>query len=95
MIFDGLKQQLLDWNLVIVGDGEERALMEAQVDQAKLRDRVFFPGSDAATEMPFLSDDLFVCPTDSEGFALVLAEAMACHASLTTARLVRRKSFVT
>jgi glycosyltransferase involved in cell wall biosynthesis len=78
MIFDGLKQQLLDWNLVIVGDGEERALMEAQVDQAKLRDRVFFPGWVADTELAFRSGDLFVFPSVSEGFALVLAEAMAC-----------------
>jgi glycosyltransferase involved in cell wall biosynthesis len=77
-IFDGLKQRLPDWDLVIVGDGEDRAILEAQVDQAKLRDRVFFPGWIADMESVFRSGDLFVFPSVSEGFALVLAEAMAC-----------------
>jgi len=77
-IFDGLKQRLPDWDLVIVGDGEDRALLEAQVDQAKLRDRVFFPGWAADMESVFRSGDFFVFPSVSEGFALVLAEAMAC-----------------
>ena len=78
MMFDGLKQRLPDWDLVIVGDGEDRALLEAQVDQAKIRDRVFFPGWVADMDSVFRSGDLFVFPSVSEGFALVLAEAMAC-----------------
>jgi len=77
-MFDALKQPLPDWDLVIVGDGEDRALLEAQVDQANLRDRVFFPGWVADMESIFRSGDLFVFPSVSEGFALVLAEAMAC-----------------
>jgi glycosyltransferase involved in cell wall biosynthesis len=76
-IFEGLKQRLPDWDLIIVGDGEDRALLEAQVDQAKLRDRIFFPGWVADMEKVFRSGDLFVFPSVSEGFALVLAEAMA------------------
>jgi glycosyltransferase involved in cell wall biosynthesis len=78
MMFDGLKQRLPDWDLVIVGDGEDCALLEAQVDQTNLRDRVFFPGWIADMESVFRSGDLFVFPSVSEGFALVLAEAMAC-----------------
>jgi glycosyltransferase involved in cell wall biosynthesis len=77
-LFGELKDPLPDWDLVIVGDGEDRALLEAQVDQAKLRDRVFFPGWVADMESVFRSGDLFVFPSVSEGFALVLAEAMAC-----------------
>ena len=77
-LFGELKDRLPDWDLVIVGDGEDRALLEAQVDQAKLRDRVFFPGWVADMESVFRSGDLFVFPSVSEGFALVLVEAMAC-----------------
>jgi glycosyltransferase involved in cell wall biosynthesis len=77
-MFDALKERLPDWDLIIVGDGEDRALLEAQVDQAKLRDRVFFPGWVADMESVFRSGDLFVFPSVSEGFALVLVEAMAC-----------------
>ena len=77
-MFDALKHRLPDWDLVIVGDGEDRELLKAQVAQVKLGDRVFFPGWVADTESVFRSADLFVFPSVSEGFALVLAEAMAC-----------------
>jgi glycosyltransferase involved in cell wall biosynthesis len=77
-MFAGLKDQLPNWDLVIVGDGEDRELLEAQVAQAKLEDRVFFPGWVADMESAFRSADVFVFPSVSEGFALVLAEAMAC-----------------
>ena len=77
-LFDGLKDRLPDWDLVIVGDGEDRELLQAQVAQAKLGERVFFPGWVADMESVFRSADIFVFPSVSEGFALVLAEAMAC-----------------
>lgn len=77
-MFDGLKDRLPDWDLVIVGDGEDRELLKAQVAQAKLGQRVFFPGWLADMESVFRSADVFVFPSVSEGFALVLAEAMAC-----------------
>ena len=77
-MFDGLKQRLPDWDLVIVGDGEDHDLLKAQVAQAKLGDRVIFPGWVADMESVFRSADVFVFPSVSEGFALVLAEAMAC-----------------
>ena len=77
-MFGGLKDRLPDWDLVIVGDGEDRELLKAQVYEAKLGDRVFFPGWVADMETAFRSGDLFVFPSLSEGFALVLAEAMAC-----------------
>lgn len=77
-MFDGLKERLPDWDLVLVGDGEDRDLLQAQVAKAKLVDRVYFPGWVADMETAFRSADLFVFPSTSEGFALVLAEAMAC-----------------
>jgi glycosyltransferase involved in cell wall biosynthesis len=77
-MFDGLKERLPNWDLVIVGDGEDRELLESQVAQAKLGGRVFFPGWVADMESVFRSADVFVFPSVSEGFALVLAEAMAC-----------------
>jgi glycosyltransferase involved in cell wall biosynthesis len=77
-MFAALKERLQDWDLVIVGDGEDRAMLEAQVRGAKLCDRVIFPGWVADMESIFRSGDLFLFPSVSEGFALVLAEAMAC-----------------
>ena len=77
-MFEGLKQRLPDWDLVIVGDGEDSELLKTQVARAELEDRVFFPGWASDMESIFRSADLFVFPSVSEGFALVLAEAMAC-----------------
>lgn len=77
-MFDGLKNHLPDWDLVIVGDGEDRELLKAQVAKAKLGERVFFLGWVDDVESIFRSADVFVFPSLSEGFALVLAEAMAC-----------------
>jgi len=77
-MFDGIKDRLPEWDLVVVGDGEDRALLEAQVTQAGLSDRVIFPGWVADIGAVFRGGDLFVFPSVSEGFALVLAEAMAC-----------------
>lgn len=77
-MFDGLKERLPNWDLVIVGDGEDRELLKAQVAQAKLGSRVFFPGWVDDMESAFSSADVFVFSSVSEGFALVLAEAMAC-----------------
>lgn len=77
-MFGELKHCLPDWDLIIVGDGEDRALLEAQVAEAKLGDRVFFPGWVADMASVYHTGDLFVFPSRSEGFALVLAEAMAC-----------------
>lgn len=76
-MFDGLKQRLPDWDLMIVGDGEDWDLLKHQVAQTKLGDRVIFPGWVADMESAFRSADVFVFPSVSEGFALVLAEAMA------------------
>ena len=77
-MFDGLKHALTDWDLAVVGDGDERALLQAQVAQANLGDRVIFPGWSGDMEAMFRSADVFLFPSVSEGFALVLAEAMAC-----------------
>lgn len=77
-MFEGLTHRLPDWDLVIVGDGEDRELLKAHVARAKLGDRVFFPGWASDMESVFRSADVFVFPSVSEGFALVLAEAMAC-----------------
>lgn len=62
-MFDGLKERLPDWDLVLVGDGEDRDLLQAQVAKAKLVDRVYFPGWVADMETAFRSADLFVFPT--------------------------------
>ncbi|HTN74934.1 MAG TPA: glycosyltransferase family 4 protein [Pirellulaceae bacterium] len=70
---------------VIVGDGEERARLEALVDQLNVRSLVQFRNEPADEELIrcYQQCDLFVLPNrevhgDFEGFGMVLIEAQAC-----------------
>ncbi len=68
----------LDASLDIVGDGPERAAIEAQVAEAGLVDRVRFHGMvDHATVMEvFAASDLQLLTTFQEGYGKVLLESM-------------------
>lgn len=83
--------------LVIVGDGEQRAQLESQAQQAGLED-VRFAGFRNQSELPrfFQLADVFVLPSRHEPWGLIVNEAMAsscpvivstdvgCHADLIT-----------
>ena len=83
--------------LVIVGDGEQRAQLEAQAQQLGLED-VRFAGFRNQSELPrfFQLADVFVLPSRHEPWGLIVNEVMAagcpaivstdvgCHADLIT-----------
>jgi len=68
----------LSWRLSIVGDGPERAALDAQVSRLGLRDRVTFRGWAKREALPaiYRDADLFLLPSREEGMANVLMEAM-------------------
>lgn len=63
--------------LIIVGDGPERARLEAVVDAHRLRERVIFAGQVSDVQVFYAAADVFVLPSHSEGSPNVLLEAMA------------------
>lgn len=63
--------------LVIVGDGECRALLEDQVRRHELTEKVSFLGYSSNPYPLMRSADLFVLSSSYEGFGNVLVEAMA------------------
>lgn len=65
------------WHLRILGEGEERANLEAQIRRAGLEERVSLPGFVSDPDILLGSGDLFVVSSRWEGFCLALAEAMA------------------
>lgn len=71
------------WELVIVGGGDRQhvALVEAQVRRLKLGDVVSFAGhlEGTAKWAQYRASDLFVLPSRSENFGLVVAEALAAE----------------
>ena len=65
------------WQLVIVGEGEERAAIIAQADRLGLADRVHLPGFAPEPARVLRQFDLFALSSDSEQFPISVVEAMA------------------
>lgn len=65
---------------VIVGDGPLMAECRARTTRLGIESRVVFAGQQQPTEMPkfFSMADVLLLPSDREGWANVLLEAMAC-----------------
>lgn len=72
-IWEGIYKQHQNWNLSIVGDGDERLDLEKQVCKLGL-ERIKFCG--LQNPIPFYGQSKILCMTSAyEGFPLVLAEA--------------------
>lgn len=65
--------------LTILGEGEDRAALQAQIDRAGLGDRVSLPGYASDVAGALGRADLFVLPSDYEGLPAVVLEAMATN----------------
>ena len=74
-----VRAALPDAVLVIVGDGPLKDFLEQQVDQEGLRQQVIIVGAVPNREVPhyYAAADLFLMPSEEEGFPRVLLEAMA------------------
>jgi glycosyltransferase involved in cell wall biosynthesis len=67
-----------DWDLHVVGEGEDRAALEAHAASSpQLRGRVFMPGKTTAIDREYAAAHLFCLPSRWEGFPNALAEALA------------------
>jgi glycosyltransferase involved in cell wall biosynthesis len=78
MAFGDLAASCSEWDLVVVGEGPERADLEARVDALGLHGRVFFPGRVGNIADWYQSADLFALSSRNEGLPGALMEAMAC-----------------
>jgi glycosyltransferase involved in cell wall biosynthesis len=78
------------WELLIVGpdEGGHSAELQATVAAAGMQRDILFPGEawgDARTDL-YAGSDLFVLPSFSENFGLVIAEALSCEVPVITTR---------
>ena len=64
-------------SLIILGEGEQRATLEAQIRKLGIADRVALPGFRADPWPYYASADLLALSSTTEGFGNVLVEAMA------------------
>ncbi|SAK80479.1 group 1 family glycosyl transferase [Caballeronia hypogeia] len=68
---------LPQWDLVIVGEGDQRALLEKKVAQHGLQGRVKLPGHAGNVRDWYQRADLYVLSSRFEGFSMTLVEAMS------------------
>lgn len=64
-------------DLLIVGDGEERAALEARCHNWGLDNRIFFTGAKSNIQDYYAQAELFVLPSRNEGYPNALVEAMS------------------
>ncbi len=70
-------QKSIPCKFLLVGDGPERAMLEALVRELGLNEKVVFFGAIKDVETALCAADLFLLPSESESFGLVALEAMA------------------
>ncbi len=75
--FAGMAAMYADWDLVILGEGQERPDLEARVAALELEHRVKLPGRAGNVADWYRRADLYVMSSRFEGFPNTLAEAMA------------------
>jgi len=80
---------LPDTTLTVVGDGPDRAALQAQAQDLGLADRVDFVGYKSQDEVAgyLKSHAVFVLPSFAEGVPVVLMEAMAAERPVVTTRI--------
>ncbi|MDB4876004.1 MAG: N-acetyl-alpha-D-glucosaminyl L-malate synthase [Gemmatimonadetes bacterium] len=64
--------------LVMVGDGPDRGMAEAEARDLGIQDKVFFLGKIDAVAPLLAGADLFLLPSSNESFGLSALEALAC-----------------
>lgn len=75
--FSRLARSFPDWELVILGDGEDRKFYTSLINKHKLSDRIKLPGIADDVDSFYASSDIFCIPSRYEGFPMVAVEAQA------------------
>lgn len=75
--FAQIADEFPDWDLRLVGDGEDRAQLEELVSTLKCKDQIILAGYHKDTSEAYKNAQLFALPSRWEGFPNALAEAMS------------------
>lgn len=79
-----------NWEVEIAGNGDKEyiKILQEKINNAKLEDAIKIKGPQFGTEKinTYQSADLFVLPTYSENFGMVIAEALSCGIPVITTK---------
>ncbi|SAK59480.1 group 1 family glycosyl transferase [Caballeronia fortuita] len=76
-VYATLAPEFPDWDLWIWGEGPERAVLEAQIAQLKMKERVLMPGKTTTPWEEMARSDAFVLSSRYEGLPMAMLEGMA------------------
>ena len=95
--FARVRESGIDADLVIVGDGPERARIEKAIDTLNLQANVVLQGAlaEEATLIQIANADILVLPSFMEGLPVVLMEAMALGLPVIASRVAGIPELVT
>lgn len=68
----------VDANLVILGDGSERGVLEKRIAELNLTNRIFLPGGKPNPYPYLLAADLFIMSSDYEGLTTIIVQSLSC-----------------
>ncbi len=80
-------RKALPATLVLVGDGPDRDVAQAEVDRLGLKNSVRFLGKVDNVADVLRGSDLFLLPSQTESFGLAALEAMACGVPVLASRV--------
>lgn len=76
-LLDVIKELPNEYKLIILGDGEEREMLESKINALELGTRVYLLGSKEDVPNYLCAMDIFVMPSLNEGMPFSLVEAQA------------------
>ena len=79
--FKNVTKNNQEWGLMILGDGPQKSMIEEFIEKNNLKDLVFLIGFVQQDEIVkyYLKSDVFVLPSKSEPWGLVVNEALLCE----------------
>jgi glycosyltransferase involved in cell wall biosynthesis len=82
--FSKVAEEFTNWDLIIIGDGALKPVLEQKAKSLDLSNRIHFPGRLANPFGVMKNADLFVFSSNFEGVPNVLLEAMSCQLPIIT-----------